>query len=61
MKFVDEDKARYEKECEELKTNGYFINSEGVCSTEMKGKRTMRERNILLGKVLVPKCLTNYQ
>lgn len=39
-----EDRKRYEKECDQLRTLGYFINSEGVKSTELVKKLTKAQR-----------------
>lgn len=37
-KYIEEDRKRYVKEMEQLKTKGYFINSDGVKSTDLKVK-----------------------
>jgi hypothetical protein len=34
-KLAEQDKLRHHKECEELKSKGYFINKDGVKSTDM--------------------------
>lgn len=43
-KLGDEDKARYHNECEQLQTLGYFVNSEGIKSTQLEKVYTKSER-----------------
>lgn len=43
-KLFETDKARYAKEVDHLRTHGYFINSEGVKSTDLVKKLTKGER-----------------
>lgn len=62
LKYVEEDRKRYDKEMQQLKTKGYFVNSDGVKSTDLKVKSkgspvSYREE----GVVKVPKGLTNYK
>lgn len=40
----EQDKARFDKEVDQLRTVGYFINSEGVKSTDLERKLSKRER-----------------
>lgn len=61
-KYIEEDRKRYDKEMEQLRTKGYFINSDGVKSTELKVKSkgspvSARQE----GVPRVPKGLTNYK
>lgn len=61
-KYIEEDRERYEKEMEQLRTKGYFINKDGVKSTDLKVKSkgspvSARQE----GVVHVPKGLTNYK
>jgi hypothetical protein len=39
----EDDKVRFEKEVDELRTKGFFINEDGVKSYELKKKRTKAE------------------
>jgi high mobility group protein B2 len=43
-KLAADDKERYAKEIDQLQTLGYFINSEGIKSTELKKKYNKQER-----------------
>jgi len=35
-----QDNLRYDREVEELRTNGFFVNSDGIKSTDLKKKLT---------------------
>ena len=63
-KYIEEDRKRYDKEMEQLRTKGYFINSEGVKSTDLKvkskGSRSPASPRAE-GVPHVPKGLTNYK
>ena len=37
--MVEEDKARYQRQMNQLMTEGYFITDEGIKSTDMKVKK----------------------
>ena len=43
VEMSNQDHARYERECNQLKSCGYFINSQGVSSLTMKKKGSKEE------------------
>lgn len=59
-KFHDQaqaDKERYDRECEQLDKQGFFINSDGVKSTDIKPPLKMFAKDVVLPKkVRSPFC-----